>query len=297
MQKSMRISGIFICVCILVLSLALFTSGCTSQTSTPKNTNVGTNSASNANNSHTLVLSGSTTVLPIAAKAAEAFMTKNSNFDVQVTGGGSGVGVTAAGEGTANIGMSSRDLNAAEMTKYPSLNVITIAKDGVVIIVNPVNTVNSLTLKNIAAIYNGTITNWKQLGGSDAPIVIVGRDSASGTRDYFNSAVMKNLTTAKTMLEKNSNGAIQQTIAQVPGSIGYVGLGYVDTTVKAVPLNVNGTLMNATVDSVKTLTYPLSRNLYFITKGQPSKDAKTFIDYILSPEGQKIVADVDYVPL
>jgi len=188
----------------------------------------------------TLSIAGSTTVLPIAAKAAETYMAAHPEIDVQVTGGGTGAGVKAAGEGTAMIGMASRDLTADEKQKYPDLIAHQIAIDGIAIITNPANPVASLTLDQIKKIYDGNITNWKDVGGSDAPIVVVGRDSASGTREFFSSDVMKKADFVKTQLEKNSNGAVQQTISQTPNAIGYVGLGYVDSSVHAVPLSVNG---------------------------------------------------------
>jgi phosphate transport system substrate-binding protein len=242
-------------------------------------------------------VTGSTTVLPVAQKAADMYMTTHKNADIQVTGGGSSVGVQAAGEKTADIGMSSRDVKADEMKKYPGFVVTPIAKDGVAIIVNPANSVTALSNAQIKGIYNGNYTNWNQIGGPDMPIVVVGRDSASGTREFFTSSIMSGGNYTRTMLEKNSNGAVQQTISQTPGAIGYVGLGFLDPTVKALKINTSGTLSEPTVDNVLTGKYPLSRSLYMITNGEPAGLTKDYIAYILSPEGQSLLKEEGFVPL
>jgi phosphate transport system substrate-binding protein len=245
----------------------------------------------------TIKVTGSTTVLPVAQKAADAYMAVHRNADIQVTGGGSSVGVQAAGEKTADIGMSSRDVKADELKKYPGFVITPIAKDGVAIIVNPSNSLTDLTIAQIKGIYTGNYTNWKQVGGPDMPIVVVGRDSASGTREYFTSSVMSGGNYTPVMLEKNSNGAVQQTISQTPGAIGYVGLGFLDPSVKALKININGTLFEPTVDNVLIGKYPLSRSLYLITNGAPAGLARDYIAYILSPEAQSLLKEEGFVPL
>jgi len=244
-----------------------------------------------------LRITGSTTLFPIAQAAADAYMEKNGNADIQVSGGGSGVGVQAIGGGTTDIGMSSREIIDAEKAKYPGLVPIDVATDAVVIIVNPSNPVTSLTLDQIRGIYNGTYQGWNSVGGSLTYPVVIGRDSASGTRVYFSEAVMKNEKYRPEMREMNSNGAVKQTVAQTPGAIGYVGLGFVDSTVKAVKVYSNGQPVAPTIATVLAHQYPISRPLYMITKGQPAGLAKDYIDFILSPEGQKIVQDQGFVPL
>ena len=213
-------------------------------------------------------------------------MVLNPYADVQVSGGGSGVGVQSAGEKTAEIGMSSRDLKDTEKTKYPGLKPIAMARDGIVMIVHPSNDVPSLTLAQIKDIYSGKAANWRDVGAKAQPIVVIGRDSASGTREFFNEKVMGNTTTTKTMLEKNSNGAIQSSVAPNPGAIGYVGMGYIDQTVRALNLSANGTEIAPTVGNVVDGSYPLSRNLYYVTNGEATGLAKDFIAFTLSPEGQ-----------
>jgi phosphate transport system substrate-binding protein len=241
----------------------------------------------------TLTIAGSTTVLPIAQGAAEAFMDMNNNVDIQISGGGSSVGVKSAGEGTVDIGMASRDMKSEEESDYPQLNPITVAKDGIALIVHPSNSVDSLSIEDIVKIYKGEVSNWNEVGGSDQEIVVVGRDSASGTREFFWKDVMKKADFVPTMLEKNSNGAVKQTVSQTPGAIGYVGLGYLDNTVKAVL--VEG--VEPTVANVINGSYPISRSLYMLTNGEPTGLVKAFIDFVLGPEGQAIIEEEGFVPL
>ena len=257
-----------------------------------------TQTTTQASVSGKITVTGSTTVLPIAQLAAESYMSKNSSADIKVSGGGSGVGVQAAGEGTADLGMSSREVKDSEFQKYPDMKVTVVAGDGIALIVNPSNTVSSLTLAQVKDIYSGKITNWSQVGGTSGGIVVVGRDAASGTREFFWEYVMGKGDFAKGMLEKNSNGAVKQTIVQTPGAIGYVGLGYIDADVKALRIKLdNGTQVVASVSNVINGSYPISRSLYFLTKGEPKGLSKAFTDFILSDEGQKIVEEEGFVPL
>ena len=272
----------------------------TSQTPAPVST---TAAAVSTGQKQTIRISGSTTVLPIVQKAADQYMASHPDADIQVSGGGSGVGIQAIGAKTVDIGMSSREVTKAEMTKYPGFVVTSVAQDGIAVIVNPANEIQYITLDQIKDIYLGKITKWTQITGANVPgtnnqIVIIGRDSASGTRTYFDETVLSKATPVKTMLEKNSNGAVLQTIAQTPGSIGYVSIGFVSKDVKALPIWYNAQKFVApTIDNVKSKTYPVSRDLYVITNGQPTGLTGDFIKYILSPEGQKIVSDEGYVTL
>jgi phosphate transport system substrate-binding protein len=245
----------------------------------------------------TVSVTGSTTVLPIAEKAAEAFMELHDYADIQVSGGGSSVGVQAVGEGTADIGMASRELKDSEKEKYPDLVQHVVARDGIAIIVHKDNSINSLTIDAIKSIYKGDITNWKDVGGPDLEIVVVGRDSASGTREFFFDEVMDKEDFIPTQLEKNSNGAVKQTVSQTPGAIGYVGLGYVDQDVKGVLIDVGGMKVEPTIENVVNGNYPIARGLNMFTKGQPSGLAADYLAFITSSEGQQIVAEEGYVPL
>lgn len=243
-----------------------------------------------------ITVTGSTTVLPIAEQAREAFEAQDASAEIMVSGGGSSVGVKAAGEGTADIGMSSRDLKSAETTSYPDLVKHHIADDAILLIVNPANSVESLTLDEVRGIYNGTYTNWNQVGGSDRQIVVVGRDSASGTREFFSEFVMDEEDFVGTQEEFNSNGGIQQKVSQTPGAFGYVGLGYTEG-VKALALDVGGTSVEPTLQNITDGTYPISRPLYMLTNGEPEGLAQRYIEFILSAEGQEIVASEDYIPV
>lgn len=243
-----------------------------------------------------LTISGSTTVLPIASAVAEAFMDKNPDIDVKVSGGGSGAGISAIGKKTVDIGMSSRDLKTDEKALYSKLVVTPIAKDGIAIIVNSANPVEALTLGQIKDIYTGTAKSWKDVGGNQDGFEVVGRDSASGTREFFFTEVMKKADFTPFMLEKNSNGAVQQLVSQTPTAIGYVGMDFVDG-VKVLNVNADGKMVKPTSATVKSGEYPLSRDLYFITNGEPSGVAKDFIDFLLSADGQKIVEENGFVTI
>jgi phosphate transport system substrate-binding protein len=251
----------------------------------------------------TIKISGSTTVLPIVQKAADQYMAAHPDADIQVSGGGSGVGIQAIGARTVDIGMTSREVTKDEMARYPDFVITSVAQDGIAVIVNPANTIQYITLDQIKDIYLGRIIKWSEITGADVPntnnqIVIIGRDSASGTRTYFDETVLLKATPINRMLEKNSNGAVLQTVAQTPGSIGYVSIGFVSKEVKVLPIWYNyQKIIAPTIDHVKTRTYPVSRDLYVITNGKPTGLTGDFIKYILSPEGQKIVADEGYVTL
>jgi len=273
-------------------------SGCigNSGSGTEKTPNSGEATYSKADE-RVLSIAGSTTVLPIAAQAAEAYMDLHPEVDVKVNGGGSGAGVQNAGEGTVMIGMASRDLKEEEITKYPDLVPHQIAIDGLAFITNNDNPIPSLTVEQVKKIYDGNITNWKDVGGKDTQIIVVGRDSASGTREYMFTDVMKKANFVQTQLEKNSNGAVKQTIEQTQDAIGYVGLGYLDETVYTVPLSVNGAVVAPSIKTVKEKAYPLSRPLLLLTKGQPTKEAAAFIAFLDGMKGQEIITEEGFITI
>ncbi len=241
----------------------------------------------------TLSISGSTTVLPIISAEAEAFMDKNPDVDIQVSGGGSGAGIKAVNAGTVDIGMSSRALKAEE---EGGLLLIPVAKDGIAIIVNTANPLTTITLPDLKKIYTGEITGWQDLDGETGKIEVVGRDSASGTREFFFEKVLDKEDFTKFMLEKNSNGAVQQYVSQTPAAIGYVGMGF-EEGVKVIPITIDGKETVASVQTVKSGAYPLSRELYLVTSGEAKGHAKEFIDFVLSAEGQKIAEEAGFVAL
>jgi len=324
-MKEKRSSYVLVILSLAAVFMLAFAAGCTGKGTTTTTTPVPTATPSVSATSQvpvsttaapvtttapistgqrqTIKISGSTTVLPIVQKAADQYMATHPDADIQIAGGGSGVGIQAIGAKTVDIGMSSREVTAAEKTKYPAFVVTSIAQDGIAVIANPANEIPFITLEQIRDIYLGKITKWTQITGANVPntnnqIVIIGRDSASGTRTYFDETILLKATPAKTMLEKNSNGAVLQTVAQTPGSIGYVSIGFVSEDVKSLPIWYNAQKIVApTIDNVKSKTYPVSRDLYVITNGQPAGLAGDFIRYILSPDGQKIVAEEGYVTI
>ena len=298
--------------CLTALLIAsLVVAGCTSNGSTTSSpataaataAPAGTAASTTAAQTETLTLTGSTTVLPIAQAVADAYMQAHPEANIQVSGGGSGVGIQAIINQKVDIGMSSAVVSAAQQAQDPNMNIITIAHDGIAIIVNPANSVQSISLDQVKAIYNGSITSWSSIPGagvsnSNNQIVLVGRDSSSGTRTYFDQSVMQSTNDSLTMHEDNSNGAVLQEVAQTPGAIGYISIGYLDNTVKALPIQLaNGTTIAPTVATVKDKTYPIHRDLYMITNGQPTGLTQDYINYLLSADGQKIVVAQGYVAL
>lgn len=247
----------------------------------------------------TLIVTGSNTILPIAQSCSEVYMDEHANVDIQVSGPGSSVGITSVGEGTADIGMASRPAKASEYAQFPNLHETTIAKDGIPVIVNKGNPIDELTMDQIRAIYNGTYTNWDEVGGSDMDIVVYSRDTASGTREFFWEHVMQKDDFVSPLYEYNSHAAVKQQVSQTPGAIGYSGLGYVDSTIKVIGVKADDS-SQAVMPSVQTVrdgTYPISRSLFMYTIGPPEGLAKEFIDFVLSTEGQQIVDQEGFVSL
>ncbi len=244
-----------------------------------------------------LILEGSTTVLPIAQAGAEAFMAKNSDISVTVRGGGSGVGIASLLDSTCDICDSSRSIKAAEIQKALSKGVdpkgSVIAMDGIAVILNPGNGVKNLTKKQIKDIYTGNISDWSKVGGDAGKIVVVSRDTASGTYEAFGALAIDGAKVRGDALLQASNQAVATTVGTTPGGIGYIGLGYLTEKVKAV--TVNG--IECKKENVLNNSYPLSRPLYMYTNGKPQGAGKKFIDFILSNEGQKIVEEAGFVAL
>ncbi|MDW8021610.1 MAG: phosphate ABC transporter substrate-binding protein [Nitrososphaerota archaeon] len=242
-----------------------------------------------------LDVSGSTTVAPIAEEAARKFMELYPGFKISVSGVGTGPGIKAVGDGEADIGMASRDIEKKEFDQWPDLKPFKIALDSVAIVVHPNNPVKDLTIEQVAKIFAGEITNWKEVGGPDREIHVITREKGSGTRDAFEHIVMKPYKkeiTGKASVQEG-NPRVRAAIAADPAAIGYLSLGFVDPTVKAV--NING--VEPTVDNVLKGAYPVIRNLYLVTKGPPSPSELLFIGFVLSEEGQRIVAELGYIPL
>jgi phosphate transport system substrate-binding protein len=239
----------------------------------------------------TLKIAGSTTVLPITTTSAEAYMADHKSVSIEVAGGGSSVGVTSVANGSVDIGMASRAVKESEFTETPELIPWAICSDGIAVIIHPTNTIDDLTMDEIRQIFNGTITDWSAVGGAAGAITVINRDSASGTRSFFNEHVMDEDDFVAGAVELNSNGAVHDAVADAPLSIGYVGLGYLDAEVK--DLQIEG--IDATVANVQAGTYPISRFLYYVTNGYPNELAQDFISFVMSTAGKAIVADEGFV--
>ncbi len=244
-----------------------------------------------------LTIQGSTTVLPIAQAAAEAYMDNNPEADITVRGGGSGTGIAALIDGATDIADASRPMKTKEekMARENGVNPVAhvVARDGIAVIVYPDNSINGISKQDLKAIYVGEITKWKKVGGNQGAIVVVSRDAASGTFEAFNELALEKAKLTDAALMLASNLEVARTVAQTPGAIGYVGLGYLSDEVKAI--KVNGITVSET--TVNDNTYPLARPLFMYTNGAPSGLAKSFIDFIMSKKGQAIVKEAGFVPV
>jgi phosphate transport system substrate-binding protein len=245
----------------------------------------------------TITMSGSTTVLPIAQRAAEAYMDIHPNISVSVRGGGSGVGISALISKSVDIGNSSRAIKDKEIAtaKQKGVNPVgnIIAQDGIVIAVNSKNPLTEISIKTLKDIFTGKITNWKTIGGADQPIVVISRDVASGTFEVFKEKVLGGANPKDDALMLASNQAVATTVHDTPGAIGYVGMGFMSDNIKA--LKVEGVMPSN--QTVLNGEYKLARPLYMYTNGNPKGLNKDFIDFILSASGQKIVQETGYVPV
>jgi phosphate transport system substrate-binding protein len=247
-------------------------------------------------------IKGSDTCLPLSQKFAEAFMKKNPGSSISVTGGGSGVGFSSILSGNTDIAQASRSMKMDEKMKMKDAGKAyvetIIAYDALSAIVNPSNKINELAREQLESIFTGKITNWKDLGGVDLKIIVYSRESSSGTFEFFKEHVMHKKNYAATVLLMPATGAIVQSISQTKGAIGYVGLAYLDKSIK--PLKVSydqgKTFVAPSVEAAKNKTYPITRPLYYYYLKTTEQLVKPYIDFILSSEGQKIVADEGYVP-
>lgn len=241
--------------------------------------------------SGTLDIAGGTAHIPVMKGAAKNIMTANPDIRITVAGGGSGVGVQQVGEGLVQIGNTGRALKEKEVSKY-GLHSFPFAIDGVALVVNPANTVRSITSQQAKDIFAGKITNWKALGGADAPITVYTREDGSGTREVFVEKALKKGPIVASANVVNSNGAMKTAVSQDKLGIGYVGIGHVDKSVAA--LTFDG--MVPSQKNAASGAYTLTRLLYMNTKGAPSGLTKAFIEYIYSPDGSAIIEKSGYIP-
>jgi len=260
-----------------------------------------------------LDVNGSNTVTPISTRWAEEFMKLHKNVKIIVSGPGSGVGIAALINKTTDIAQSSRPIKSTEIDQAKASGVTVVetkvALDALSVVVHPTNTVSTMTLKQLSDIYTGKITNWKDVGGKDAPIVVLSRDTNSGTYAYFLEEVVQlalvpalkdtklQYAPAVQLLPSTEVGITQ--VAQNPNAIFYSGLGYVTSTVKTLTIKKTDAdpAVAPSITTAKDGTYPISRYLFYYTNGTPAGLAKAFIDYGLSTAGQKIVEEEGFVAL
>lgn len=251
--------------------------------------NSSTDSSASKDN---IAISGSTSVGPLAEKLALEYKEK-SNVNVEINQIGSSAGITNAINGVSEIGMSSRDLTEEE--QLAGLQEVTIAYDGIVVVTHPENPVQTLSIEQVRQIFTGEITNWQQLGGEDAQIVVVSREDGSGTRDAFQEIIdYKSNELEPKALIANGNGNIKTTVATNAQAIGFISFEYIDNTVR--PLRIDD--IEPTADNVLAGHYPISRPFLFVYKDDALSDnGQRFIDYILSDEGQEIVKEAGAIPV
>jgi phosphate transport system substrate-binding protein len=252
---------------------------------------------------------GSDTIVNLALAWAEKYQTENPDVSISVTGGGSGTGIAALLNKTVDIANASRQMQAEEITQAKAKGFdpveFVVARDAIAVIVNPTNPVDRLTMQQISDIYSGAINNWSQVGGQDRPIVRLSREVNSGTHVYFRDTVVrlgdknnKKLFATDTLLLASSEGIISE-VRQNPNAIGYDGLGYVPLDLKkvAVAKNAASPYVLPSISTVNDNSYPVARDLYMYTAGQPTGAVKAYLDWIVSTEAQTIVANLGFVPI
>ncbi len=248
-------------------------------------------------------IKGSDTCLPVILKESEEFMKKNPNTSIMVTGGGSGVGLGALITGTTEVAMASRKMKLDEKLKMQdaakAFTEKIFANDALSVVVNPSNKIDRLTREQLEGIFTGKTKNWKELGGVDLTIVVYSRETSSGTYEFFKEHVLNNKNFASSVLSMPATGAIIQSVGQTKGAIGYVGLAYIEKSVKALKVSFDKgkTYVEPTVENAKNKSYPITRPLYIYYLKSIEKTVNPFLSYILSAEGQKLVLEVGYVPL
>ncbi len=250
-----------------------------------------------------ITVKGSDTMVILAQRWAEHYMAKHPDVNIQVTGGGSGVGISALINGTTDICNASRPMKKSEVDKLKArFNVVGVeikaAKDGLAVYVNESNPVQELTLDQLRRIYTGAITNWKDVGGPDAKIIIYGRENSSGTYVYFKDNVLMGDDFSPMTQTMPGTAAVVNAVSKDKFGIGYGGAAYAKG-IKDVKVKKDANTLGyaPTEENVKTGKYPIARYLYLYTRNRPTGAVKKFIDWILSQEGQQVVSKVGYFPV
>lgn len=252
--------------------------------------------------SNILQLKGSDTLLHVSQAITEEYM-KENKARIAVSGGGSGIGISALLNGTTDIAMASRDIKEKEKeiakSKGMEIQETVLGFDGITVIANKANPVKNISSKQLAKVFRGEIKNWKELGGKDAPIIVLSRDSSSGTHEFFKEHIIREGNSkgqqeyGDKTLYMPSNEAIKQEVEKNPNAIGYIGMGYLDTSVH--PLSVDG--KEASAENVLNKTYPISREIYWYSDQNLSPTGKSLINYALGLKGQSILKKEGFVPV
>lgn len=247
-------------------------------------------------------IKGSDTVLPLTQEMAETYMKHYPATTLTVTGGGSGVGVSALLEGTTDIAMASRRIKFSEKMKMKQAKrdpqEVVVAYDALAIIVNPANPVKRLTREQLEGIFRGKITNWKEVGGEDARIVVYSRETSSGTYEFFKESVLHNKNYMSGVLSMPATGAVIQSVSQTRGAIGYVGLAYLNKNVKAVAVSYDGG-QHYYLPSVQTAMkkqYPVVRPLYYYYDKKAEAAVRPFIAFFNTAEGRALTLRLGFIP-
>jgi phosphate transport system substrate-binding protein len=250
-----------------------------------------------------VTIKGSDTMVIMNARLAEAFMSKNPGAVIQVTGGGSGVGLAALINGTTDIAASSRPIRQSETNslkqRFATMGyAVPIARDGLSVYLNTANPVRDLTLQQIMDIYTGKITNWNQVGGNDAPVILYSRENSSGTYIYFRDNVLQGKDFSPRAQTLQGTSAVVNAVAKDPNGIGYGGAAYArGIRYAGVKKDANSPAVQPSLETVRSGQYPISRYLYLYLRSKPAGVAKSFIDWAVGPEGQQIVSKVGYFPV
>ncbi len=248
-------------------------------------------------------IKGSETCLPATQKLAEVYGKKNAGSKISVTGGGSGVGIAALLSGTTDIAQASRKMKMDEKMKLQeggkAAKEVIFAYDALSVIVNPGNPVSKLTREQLEGIFTGKIKNWKEVGGKDLKIIVYSRETSSGTYEFFKESVLKKKNFAASALLMAANGPIVQSVSQTAGAIGYVGLAYLESDIKALQVSYDGGKKYVVPNMANAInkSYPITRPLYYYYIAKNEASYKPFMNFVLSAEGQKIIQAEGFVPL
>jgi phosphate transport system substrate-binding protein len=289
----------------LIIIAVFIAGGCSSRTPSNSNLNINETVSSGAYITNT----GSDTIVNLALAWAEQYQSLHPNISISVSGGGSGVGIASLINRTVDIANASRQIKAEELDQAKKNGVdpkeFVVARDAIAVIVNPANPVSQLTMQQVSDIYSGKINNWSEVGGENQTIVRLSRETNSGTHVYFLENVLrmgkkddKTFFSQDTLLLPSSQGIISE-VYDNPNAIGYDGLGYITPDVKVIAIakTNQGPYVLPSIDTVNDGSYPIARDLYMYTAGDPQGAIKDYLDWIMSPEADKIVSELGFVPI